>query len=110
MHDMLTQRATHLRPPVSATPTESGATELSRADYAVLGTNVPFRLGMNGGLLRSSEFGDVAQATCTGSTDAKRDVKERDVFEVGPHAYLVTFVGNRGYYLMQFALARVVLR
>lgn len=109
MNELLTQRATHLRPPGTISATASGEVTLKRSDYTQVATNVAIRIGAKSGLLRQGEFGQTAPANYIGHADAKKDIRVRDVFEIGADRYEVQFIGNRGYFTQSFDLSTVVL-
>ena len=108
MHELLTQRATHLRPP-SISATASGDVTLTRANYTSVATNVAIRIGSKSGFIRQGEFGQTAIGEYIGHADAKKDIRVRDVFEIGSDRWEVKFLGNRGYFTQSFDLARLVL-
>lgn len=109
MHELLTQRATHLRPPAAISATASGDVTVARAAYTQVATNVPVRIGAKSGFLRQGEYGQTAVGDYIGHADAKRDIRVRDVFEIGSDRYEVRFIGNRSYFTQSFDLSRVVL-
>lgn len=108
MHQFLTQRATHLRPPAIAA-SSSGEVNPALADFATIGTDVPVAITPKSGFLRQGEYGQSAPAEFYGYCDHKRAVLEGDVLVVSEVCYRVTFLGNAGGYLRAFDLSRVVL-
>lgn len=108
MHQFLTLRATHLRPP-SITASASGEVNPERADFTTVATDVPLAIAAKSGFLRQGEYGQNAPADFTGYCDHKRTVIEGDVFVVSDVCYRVMFLGTPGGYLRSFDLSRITL-
>jgi hypothetical protein len=108
-HDFLIQRATHLRPPSTITATASGEVTTARSAYSQVATAVPLRIGVKSAFLKQGEYGQQNPADYIGHTDGKRDVRVRDVFEIGSDRYEVRGLGNVGGFLRSFDLAKVIL-
>jgi hypothetical protein len=108
-HDFLTQRATHLRPPAAISPSTSGEVTTARSAYTTVASAVPLRLGAKSAFLKQGEYGQDRPADYIGHTDGKRDVRVRDVFEIGSEQYEVRGLGNVGGFLRSFDLAKVIL-
>lgn len=108
-HRILKLRATHLRPPSTITASDTGEVTLTRADYAVVATNVPYWRAAGSASLRRAEFGLVTQSDFASFVDRAHDVRVSDVFEVGDDLDQVQSLGNVGPYLRVFGTSRIIL-
>jgi hypothetical protein len=110
MHQFLTQRAEHLRPPATITATASGAVTRARADYTTVAEDVPAGIYTRSASLRQAEYGEETPADFTGFVDAQADIRVRDLLVIDSDVYEVRSIGNRGTFLVAFDAARVVVR
>lgn len=109
MHNFLTQRGNHLRPPAAIAASASGAVVRELADYTTISEGTPVGIYARSGSLRQAEYGEETPADFSGHADARADVRVRDLFVIGDDVYEVRFIGGRGTYLLSFDAARVTL-